>query len=69
LQSDGWVRVSDETHPESFGNRLVVFYREPVTLRLVRDRGQWSADVLAHGWDENQRVLFPLLEGSGSRRN
>ena len=65
LDSDGWTRVSDETSPESFGNRLVVYRREPVTRRLVRDRGEWSVDLIADGWTESQRVLFPLFEGFG----
>jgi hypothetical protein len=34
-----------------------------VELRLIRDRSQWSVDLSADGWDERERVPFPLFHG------
>jgi hypothetical protein len=65
LESKGWTLVSDETHPESFGDRIVVYRRRPVTLRLIRDRSQWSVDLKVAGWRESRRVQFPLFDGFG----
>lgn len=40
LRSSGFTLERDETTPESFGNRLLVFRRAPVELRVTKDRGQ-----------------------------
>ena len=63
LRSSGFTLERDETTPELFGNRLFVFRRTPVELRVTKDRGQWSVDLIADGWPEHDRVLFPLLHG------
>jgi hypothetical protein len=62
LVTNGFERVSDETS-ESFGNRVLVFRRAPMELRITKDRDQWSVDLIADGWDENERVLFPHFRG------
>ena len=66
LESKGWALVSDETNPSSFGDRIVVYRRRPLTLRLIRDRSQWSVDLKAGWWRESRRVEFPLFDGFGS---
>jgi hypothetical protein len=63
LESRGFVRTSDEVHEAAFGNRLIVFKREPVEIRLVKDRGQWAADLIADGWPGRERLPFPLFHG------
>jgi hypothetical protein len=65
LLSRGFTRQSDDTNPEFFGNRLVVFRREPIEIRLVKDRGQWTCDLIADGWALADRVTFPLFKGFG----
>ena len=42
---------------------LVAYRREPVQVRLVKDRSQWSVDLIADGWAEHDRVTFPLFHG------
>lgn len=42
---------------------LIVFRREPVEVRLVKDHTQWSVDLLADGWRESDRLNFPLFHG------
>jgi hypothetical protein len=42
---------------------VIAFRREPVEVRLVKDRSQWSADLIADGWREQDRVNFPLFHG------
>jgi len=32
-------------------------------VRLVLDRSQWSVDLIADGWPERDRVIFPLFHG------
>ena len=42
---------------------LIVFRREPVEIRLVKDRSQWSVDLIADGWPEQDQIVFPLFHG------
>jgi hypothetical protein len=42
---------------------LIAFHREPVEVRLVKDRSQWSVHLIADGWDERDRVAFSLFHG------
>jgi hypothetical protein len=42
---------------------LIVFRRQPVELRLVKDRAQWSVDMVANSWRESERLNFPLFDG------
>jgi hypothetical protein len=58
----GFSQVAD-TQSESFGDRLLVFRRPPVEVRLIRDRSQWTVDLIADGWPERDRVPFPLFHG------
>lgn len=60
LHASGFEQVADE-RSESFGDRSLVFRRAPLELRLTKDRGQWSVDLIADGWSERDRVLFPLF--------
>ena len=61
LDSKGFV----ETHREAgtMDSGVIVFRREPVEVRLVKDRSQWSVDLIANGWRERDRVPFPLFHG------
>ena len=61
LESSGFV----ETHGEggTMDSGVITFRREPVELRLVKDRAQWSADLIADGWRERDRLNFPLFHG------
>lgn len=60
-ESSGFV----ETHREggTMDSGVITFRREPVELRLVKDRAQWSADLIADGWRERDRLNFPLFHG------
>ena len=56
--------MQSEYAAESFGNVLRIFEREPVRIRIVRDRGDWSAELTAAGWPEQEHfgedwVLLP----------
>ena len=61
LHSSGFT----ETHRETgtMDSALIVLRREPVEVRLVKDRSQWSMDLIADGWHERDRVTFPLFHG------
>jgi hypothetical protein len=61
LESCGFV----ETHREggTMDSGVIMFRREPVEVRLVKDRSQWSVDLIADGWRERDRVKFPLFHG------
>jgi hypothetical protein len=67
LIRQGFEEIETEYSPESFGNVLRVFERAPVRVRVVRDRGDWSAEVTAQGWSrpehfgEDWVVLPPVL--------
>jgi hypothetical protein len=63
VRANGFTLERDETATESFGNRLLVFRRAPVELRVTKDRGQWSVDLIADGWSESDRIYFPLFHG------
>jgi hypothetical protein len=39
----------DET-PQAFGNFVQVLERPPLSVRIVRDRGQWRAEFTAKEW-------------------
>jgi hypothetical protein len=45
LQDRGFVVLSDHYDPEHFGDQVVQLAR-PLGIRLVRDRGEWSVDVV-----------------------
>jgi hypothetical protein len=62
LERSGFELTDDETS-EAFGNRLMTFRREPVEIRVIRDRGQWTADLMATDWSGDERLAFPVLEG------
>jgi hypothetical protein len=61
LLSSGFTETRRESGTMDSG--LIVFHREPVEVRLVKDRSQWSVDLIADGWDERDRVAFPLFHG------
>ncbi len=50
LLSQRFVEVQSEYDAESFGNVVRVFERKPVRVRIVRDRGVWSAELTADPW-------------------
>ncbi len=45
LADRGFVVVRDRYDSESFGNQEVILTR-PVAVRLVRDRDEWSVDLM-----------------------
>jgi hypothetical protein len=61
LESSGFV----ETHREggTMDSGVITFRREPVEARLVKDRSQWSVDLIADDWRERDRLNFPLFHG------
>jgi hypothetical protein len=61
LASRGFVETHRE--PGTMDSGLIAFRREPVEVRLVKDRSQWSVDLRADGWPERDRLNFPLLDG------
>ena len=50
LLSQGFTEVHSEYDAGSFGNVRRVFERKPAQVRVVRDRGDWSAELTAEGW-------------------
>jgi hypothetical protein len=62
LDASGFERVGDEKS-KSFGDRLITFERAPIEIRLIRDRGQWTADLIAEDWNDEARLNFPLFKG------
>jgi hypothetical protein len=61
LKSSGFTQTHEEIG--SMDSALITFRRDPVEIRLVKDRSQWSADLIADGWPERDRLLFPLFHG------
>jgi hypothetical protein len=61
LASSGFVETGREGGKMDSG--VIAFRREPVELRLVKDRSQWSVDLIADGWRERDRLNFPLFLG------
>jgi hypothetical protein len=63
LENNGFSRTHDEVG--TMDSAVITFRRDPVEIRLVKDRSQWSADLLADGWPQHDRILFPLFHGFG----
>lgn len=61
LLAYGFEEISDAS--DAHGNRVLVFRREPVELRIIRDRGTWTADVAADNWPDGDRAPLPLFGG------
>ena len=61
LASSGFVETHRE--PGTMDSGLIAFRREPIEVRLVKDRSQWSVDLIAHGWPASDRLNFPMLDG------
>jgi hypothetical protein len=65
LIGQGFVVLSDQYSPDSFGNQVVTLAR-PIGVRLARDRGQWS--VYLCGPDGDWRPLHEwVAELTGER--
>jgi hypothetical protein len=66
LTADGYTVVREELDPESFGNALVLLNKGTVNVRLVRERGQWFADISFTGdpaeWFDSAVVFRALGE-------
>ena len=58
LPGYGFAQTLDTT--EAGGRRLIVFRRAPMELRVIGERGRWSADLLGDGWPDGDRVPVPL---------
>ncbi len=63
LESSGFTRTHEEVG--TMDSAVIAFHRTPVEIRLVKGRSQWSADLIADGWPERDRVVFPLFHGFG----
>ena len=61
LEGKGFTRIHEEIG--TMDSALIVFRRDPVEVRLIKDRSQWSTDLIADGWPERDRVPFPLFHG------
>ena len=61
LLRGGFVEVGRMAGPMDSG--LITMRHDPVEIRLVKDRSQWSVDLMADGWTKDQRVPFPLFHG------
>lgn len=61
MRSSGFVETHRETGTMDSG--IITYRREPIEVRLVKDRSQWSVDLIADGWPERDRVNFPLFHG------
>ena len=61
LEGSGFTQTHEETG--TMDSALIVFRREPVEIRLVKDRSQWSVDLIADGWPEQDQIVFPLFHG------
>jgi hypothetical protein len=40
-------------------------HRDTIEIRVINDRGQWTADLRADEWPRDQRLDFPLF-GEGT---
>lgn len=45
LPQVGFNVVAERYSAESFGNRVTVLERDPVAIRMLKDRGIWTVDV------------------------
>ena len=71
LRQSGFSEVEARYDASSFGNGLRVFERPPIKLRIVRDRGDWSAELTADGWPRHEHfgedwVLLPPVISESS---
>jgi hypothetical protein len=69
LEKSGFRTIYRDEVAQGFGNFVQVFERPPVRIRVVRDRGQWRAELTADGWPRDPRwgepwVLLPPTVGS-----
>jgi hypothetical protein len=69
LERSGFRTVYRDEVAQGLGDFMQVFERPPVRVRVVRDRGQWRAELTADGWPRDPRwgeqwVLLPLAEDS-----
>lgn len=51
LVTNGYEQV-EQRAPASFGDELVTFSRDAVSIRLVRDRGQWVVEASPNGGED-----------------
>ena len=69
LEKSGFRTIYRDEVAQGFGDFMQVLERPPVRIRVVRDRGQWSAQLTADGWPRDPRwgepwVLLPPTVGS-----
>jgi hypothetical protein len=67
LRSSGFEETQRE--PGTMDSGFIAFRRDPVEVRLVKDRSQWSVDLIADGWSERDRVAFRCSTASLSTRS
>lgn len=60
LRASGFELLEEKTDGP-MGSGLMVFRRDAIQIRVINDRGQWTADLLADSWNEDERVRFPLF--------
>jgi hypothetical protein len=69
LEKSGFQTIYKDEVAQGFGDFMQVLERPPVRIRVVRDRGQWSAQLTADGWPRDLRwgepwVLLPPTVGN-----
>lgn len=52
LLNRGFTTTAERYEPASFGNALVQLERDPMAVRFVRDRGQWTVEIARLGWQD-----------------
>ena len=60
LQRTGFVEVARDEGPMDSGS--IEFRREPTTITLIKDRGQWFAALTADGWGKHDSLNLGLFE-------
>ena len=50
LRNHGFTEVDASYDAQVFGNAARVLERPPIKVRIVRDRGEWSAEFTGEGW-------------------
>jgi hypothetical protein len=64
LRASRFELVHEETGGH-MGSGLMVFRRQALEIRVINDRGQWTADLVADDWLDSERLAFPIfVDGS-----
>jgi hypothetical protein len=65
LRRRGYFVADERYDDDAFGNALILFERDGTLVRVMRDRGQWFAEVSAAGWNDwFAPIIWRALLGS-----